>query len=162
MVESGGLIVVGVDGSPDARRALDWALSEARLRGGRCLLVHSYDYGVAASSPFVAPAFEDISAAAQATLDHELSVARESGLPVEGKVVFGRAAKSLIDAAQDADLLVVGSRGRGGLKGALLGSVSSACVHHAACPVVVIPPPTGSTQRHTDEAFVAADPLLER
>jgi len=141
MVEGGGLIVVGVDGSPDARRALDWALSEARLRGWRCLLVHSYDYGMAASSPFVAPAFEDISAAAQATLDHELSAARESGLPVEGKVVFGRAAKSLIDAAHDADLLVVGSRGRGGLKGALLGSVSSTCVHHATCPVVVIPPP---------------------
>jgi len=141
MVERGGLIVVGVDGSPDARRALDWALSEARLTGGRCLLVHCYDYGIAASSPFVAPAFEDITAAAQATLDEELTVARASGLPIEGKVVFGRAAKSLVDAAQDADLLVVGSRGRGGLKGTLLGSVSSTCVHHANCPVVVIPPP---------------------
>ena len=141
MGESSGLIVVGVDGSPHARRALEWALSEARLRGGRCLLIHTYEFGIAASSPYAFPPLEEVTASADATLEEELVVARASGLPVEGKVVFGGAAKALVDAAAHADLLVVGSRGRGGFRGALMGSVSTACVHHAACPVVVIPPP---------------------
>jgi nucleotide-binding universal stress UspA family protein len=140
MAESGGLIVVGVDGSPDARRALDWALSEARLRGGRCLLVHAYEFGIVAPVPFAAPEYEYIRAVEE-TLDEELAFARGSGVPVEGRTVLGGAAKALIDASQDADLLVVGSRGKGGFRGALLGSVSTACVHHAACPIVVIPPP---------------------
>jgi len=140
MADSGGLIVVGVDGSPHARRALDWALSEARLRHGRCLLIHAYEFGVVGPAPFGAPELEHIKAVEE-TLAQEVAFARASGLPVGSKVVGGGASKALVDASHHADLLVVGSRGRGGLKGALLGSVSTACVHHAACPVVVVPPP---------------------
>jgi nucleotide-binding universal stress UspA family protein len=141
MGEGSGLIVVGVDGSPHARRALDWALREARIRSGRCLLIHAYGMGIGASAPGGVAPLEEIAAAAGEVLEHELAFARESGLVVEGHVVAGGAARALLDASHGADLLVVGSRGRGGFTGALLGSVSTACVHHATCPVVVVPPP---------------------
>jgi nucleotide-binding universal stress UspA family protein len=144
-----GLIVVGVDGSPHARRALDWALAEARLRGGRCLLIHAHEFGVAGASPYVPIPVEELTRDAQAVLDRELTHARQAGGAVEGRVVLGGAARALVEASAEAGLLVVGSRGRGGLAGALLGSVSTACVHHATCPVVVIPPPDRvSAARH--------------
>jgi nucleotide-binding universal stress UspA family protein len=136
-----GLILVGVDGSAHARRALDWALAEARLRGWRCLLVHAHEFGVAGASPYVHIPVEELTRDAQAVLDRELTHARQAGCPVAGRVVLGGAARALVEASAEADMLVVGSRGRGGLVGALLGSVSTSCVHHATCPVVVIPPP---------------------
>jgi nucleotide-binding universal stress UspA family protein len=141
MSEGRGVIVVGVDGSPHARRALDWALREARLRDGRCLLIHAYTLGTTSAGGVAAA--EEIAVTAAEVLDHELAFARESGLPVEGRTVLGGAAKALLDVATDvdADLLVVGSRGLGAFKGALLGSVSTASVHHATRPVVVIPAP---------------------
>jgi len=140
--EGQGLIVVGVDGSDHARRALDWALSEARLRQGRCLLVHAYDYGIAGATPGGAPV-EGIAQAAQEVLDRELAFARGSGVPVEGRLVAEGAARALLDASAGADLVVVGSRGRGALASVLLGSVSTAVAHHAACAVVVVPSPAG-------------------
>jgi nucleotide-binding universal stress UspA family protein len=143
MSEGSGLIVVGVDGSAHARRALDWALREARLRDGRCLLIHAYSLGAATSAGGVGAA-EQITTSAAAVLDHELAFARESGLKVEGRTVLGGAAKALLEAARGADLLVVGTRGLGAFKGALLGSVSTACIHHATGPVVVIPSPVGA------------------
>ena len=150
MGEGSGLIVVGVDGSEHARRALDWALREAGIRGGRCLLIHAYGMGIGAGAPGGVLPLEEIADAARDVLAHEVAFARESGLPVEGNVVAGGAARALLDAAHGADLLVVGSRGRGGLTGALLGSVSTACVHHAVCPVVVIPHPDRATSPLTE------------
>ena len=78
-------------------------------------------------------------------LDEALDQARalEPEVDVVGELVEMRAAPALLSAAADAELLVVGSRGRGGFKGLLLGSVSAQSVHHAPCPVVIVP---GSTQ----------------
>jgi nucleotide-binding universal stress UspA family protein len=67
------------------------------------------------------------------------AMAAEPGLDVIGELAEMRPAAALLGAARDADLLVVGSRGHGGFAGLLLGSVSSQCVHHAPCPVVVVP-----------------------
>lgn len=143
---SGGTIVVGVDGSDNGRRALIWALEEARRKQGRCLLIHAFDFGLAGSGPYAANAFEQIHNAAQAVLDNAVAFARKSGVEVTGRLATGSAAHALIEGSRDASLLVVGHRGRGGFAGILLGSVSTACVHHAHCPVVVIPPPERAAQ----------------
>ena len=134
-------VVVGIDGSPDSRRALTWALDEARMRDMGCLLVHSVDLGVASATPFIdSRAFDALPEAGRSILDDELAFARQSGVRVQGRLGVGSAGQALIDASRGAGLLVVGSRGHGGFVGLLLGSVSTACVHHAHCPVLVIPP----------------------
>lgn len=149
-------IVVGTDGSPSARQAVDWALGEARLRGAEVRLVHAWMLPLidALPEPWVigVPPFgrgeeervhERIEAAAQALLDDAVNAAREQepGLSIEGELVEARPAHALLEAARDAGLLVVGSRGGGGFAGLRLGSVSTQCVQHAGCPVVVVPGP---------------------
>jgi nucleotide-binding universal stress UspA family protein len=136
-LEGQGLIVVGVDGSPHARRALTWAVQEALLRQGRCLLVHAFDYSATAAGG--GGAAGELAGTAQEVLDREAAFARDSGAAVEERLVAEQAADALLDASRDADLLVVGTRGRGALASVLLGSVSTAVVHQAACPVVVVP-----------------------
>jgi nucleotide-binding universal stress UspA family protein len=138
--ETAGKVIVGVDGSEHSRRALAWALAEARLRGVGCVLVHAWDFGLAASSPVPGDALHVLVDDANTLLDRDLAFARSFGVPVKGILVYGSAGHALIETSADALVLVVGSRGRGGLVSALLGSVSSACVHHATCPVVVVPP----------------------
>jgi nucleotide-binding universal stress UspA family protein len=74
----------------------------------------------------------------QQILDEELSEVDSAGLEVERVVLEGPPALMLVEAAEEADLLVVGSRGYGGFTGLLLGSVSQQCAHHAHCPVVIV------------------------
>ena len=148
-------IVVGTDGSPGARQAVDWALGEARLRGAEVRLVHAWMLPLIDAVPETwvigVPPFgpgdeelvhEKIEAAALALLQDTVAQAREQEptLSIEGELVEAHAAAALIAVAHDADLLVIGSRGRGGFTGLLLGSVGAQCVHHARCPVVVVPP----------------------
>ena len=116
-------LVVGVDSSEPARAALGWAVEEARLRSVRLTVVHAGDRAV------------------PATLDAALAAVDTTGVVVERRVVADRPAPALLGAATDADLLVVGWRGRGGFRGALLGSVSTHVTDHAPCPVVVVRSP---------------------
>jgi nucleotide-binding universal stress UspA family protein len=133
------LIVVGVDGSEGARRALDWAAKEAAGRGGalRAVIAWRWDGGTAVNPIEERKRATDL-------LDAELAAltARSgSALPVVGEVHEGRAAEVLTAAARSADLLVLGSHGHSRLQHTVLGSVSEECVRKATCPVVVIPVP---------------------
>lgn len=136
-------IVVGIDGSDASRRALDWAIAEARLRGAAVEAVHAWHLPYVGGAPYAAMALDpgSIEEGARRTLDEVVDAADEEGLaqPVERLLVEGPAARGLLDVAKGATLVVVGSRGRGGFAGLLLGSVSQQVTHHAPCPVVIIP-----------------------
>jgi len=149
-------IVVGFDGSEGADRALDWALAEANLRGARVLVVHAYEKCLGGVDPIVA---ELVARDAQAVLDRALSRAREEEVDAEGILMDESPTKALTEASEGAELLVVGSRGLGGLTGALLGSVSTACVRHATCPILVVPSPARAERARTGEAAGNADQL---
>ncbi len=142
-------IVVGVDGSDVSALALSWALDEARLRAATICAVSAWDGGAIAASAMpgalVDPEF--LEEAAKETLDAAVDAADTSGLasPVERLVEAGGAPGTILRAATNASLVVVGSHGRTGLKGVLLGSVSGQVVHHAPCPVVVVPHPDRAT-----------------
>ncbi len=137
-------IVAGVDGSPSSLAALQWAVRQAGLTGGRVQAVIAWQFPAAIGGYAWAPvaSFEstDYEEIAQKVITDAVAAVDTSGcdVPISIKVQEGNAAQVLIDSAADADLLVVGSRGHGGFAGALLGSVSQHCVHHAPCPVAVI------------------------
>ena len=137
-------IVAGVDGSPASLAALQWAVGQAAATGGTVQAVIAWQYpsviggyGWAPVALAESSGYEEI---AQKTLAGAIAAVDSAGrdVPVTSLVREGNAAQVLVDAAADAELLVVGSRGHGGFAGALLGSVSLHCVHHAPCPVAVI------------------------
>jgi nucleotide-binding universal stress UspA family protein len=143
-------IVVGVDGSEAAREALRWAAEEARLRGASLTVVHAWSFippqplgdpgMLAMPSGDLAGQLSAESDAARAALDDVVSgtLDADPGIEVERKLVEGDAGGALVAESASADLVVVGSHGRSGLKAALLGSVSRHVASHAACPVVVV------------------------
>ena len=140
-----GRVVVGVDGSAHARQALRFALAEAALRGARVVVVGSWAVPpLAATGVGMIPAFDllraELGDSASEVLARELAEVPDAaaGVEVEQHVAQGDAAGVLVEAAAGAELLVVGSRGRGGVTGTVLGSVSRACLHHAPCPVAVV------------------------
>jgi len=139
MSETGAFhIVVGVDGSDPSLTALEWAIVEAKLRGADLTIITTWSYPIMAGTPGdIVPedSFKQVCERIQADA---LKAASDSGLTATGRIVRGSAVTVLLDAAQTADLLVVGSRGHGGFTGLLVGSVSNQLVHHAACPVLVI------------------------
>ncbi|WP_460862713.1 universal stress protein [Nocardiopsis coralliicola] len=140
-----GRITVGVDGSEHAAAALRFALAEAAASGAAVAAVYAWQLPVPFTVPPVAadePAFDrDAFAAAaleraQAAVDGARTAATES-VPVEISVVEDQAANALLQASRGTDLLVVGSRGRGGFTGLLLGSVGRSLLHHAQIPVAI-------------------------
>ena len=144
-------IVCGVDGSHDSRAALNVAAGLAERLGTRLLLAHAVEYArspyeVAAPLGGLAP---QVNVPARDDTQEEdgrrflEQVAFQSGLEqAERRVVIGDPAERLAELADDegAELIVVGSRGRGAFKAAFLGSVSNSLVGVARCPVLIVPP----------------------
>jgi nucleotide-binding universal stress UspA family protein len=139
-------IVVGIDGSAHSAHALKWAIRQGMQQHSpvTVLAVHSVPASWWTGNPIVLeqdPAeLEKVhKAAEEMTLKVSSELAEEPMVPVTVRAVNGFPAEELIEASRDADLLVVGSRGAGGFARLLVGSVSTQVVHHAQCPVVVVP-----------------------
>ncbi|MBS2031378.1 MAG: universal stress protein [Deltaproteobacteria bacterium] len=137
-------MVVGVDGSSYADKALEFAAQEAEFRGANLRVVSAWGLPIgmhAGATPAVNPslitAFEEL---ACQNVDRAISKARHlhPSLKVEGRVVMDQPVKAILDQSRDAILVVVGNRGLGGFASLLMGSVSQQTVHHAHCPVAVV------------------------
>lgn len=140
-------IVVGVDGSDASIEALRFAMSEAQLRGVTVTAVSAWRVPALIYESAWTATPVDVSVypkMAEKTLaaSIEKAGAEVAGVSVRPFIREGQPADVLCDVAADADLLVVGSRGLGGFRGLLLGSVSQQCAHHAPCPVVILPHPS--------------------
>jgi nucleotide-binding universal stress UspA family protein len=133
-------IVVGVDGSLLSTNALEFAIEEAQLRHGHLHVTYAYpvmERPVTGSTG--KDYYEQVEADARAFMEDIMSKAPSTdGLEVEWLAVPGNPAEVLIEASRGAALLVVGSRGVGGFMGLMMGSVSTQCVHHSHCPVLVV------------------------
>jgi nucleotide-binding universal stress UspA family protein len=139
-------IVVGVDGSPASDVATEWAARDAALRHLPLTVVHllpSVETTPWVDLPIPADYWKERDQRAQRIVDDAMRVVADAtsgapDFPVSHRVVSGAAVPTLVDMSKDAEMLVVGCRGIGGVKGLLLGSVSSGLMHHAHCPVAVI------------------------
>jgi nucleotide-binding universal stress UspA family protein len=137
-------IVVGVDGSDASKDALRWAVEDARARGAEVVALHAYEVPAAAPDAVPVPPVDLPALIAEVHDDAQQFVSKVVDEVVGNAVTVDVApiavedapAKALLDAARDADLLVVGSHGHG-LSGLFLGSVSLECALHAACPVLI-------------------------
>jgi nucleotide-binding universal stress UspA family protein len=140
-------IVVGVDGSPNSKRALDWAMRHAAAlhTALTVIAVHEVAKSYWGGIPVIGPAdqslleklrqgAEEMTQRAASRLDG----ARPASVTV--RAMNGFVVKELVDASRDADLVVLGSRGGRGIARLLLGSVSSEVIQHSVCPVVIVPP----------------------
>jgi nucleotide-binding universal stress UspA family protein len=141
MTENERRIVVGIDGSEPSKQALRWAIEQAGLTGAtvEAIVVWEYPATYAWGAVTVVDASELADASERVLVDTVAEVAGvDPPVHIDSHVITGHPAYALVQQAKGADLLVVGSSGHGGFVGALLGSVSQYCVHHATCPVVVI------------------------
>jgi nucleotide-binding universal stress UspA family protein len=142
-------IVVGVDGSEHSRAAVRYAIADAARRGARVVAVRAFGMPDASweegNEVGVAPGPSEVTTNIEARTRGTLrAVAEELGgaarsVPLDAIAVLGPPAQALLERARDADLLVVGHRGRGALGSRVLGSVGLRCVLQAPCPVTVVP-----------------------
>jgi nucleotide-binding universal stress UspA family protein len=160
------VVVVGVDGSEGSSKALAWAAQEARMRGAVLRVVHAWRLPRLSEAAYLeamppgernglgvrdAKVYEDFRAEivsmssgepgeAEASVSSQIAdvLGPSPDVPLERDVKEGRASQVILEAAEDADLVVVGSRGREGFVGLLLGSVSSQVAQHAHCPVTIV------------------------
>jgi nucleotide-binding universal stress UspA family protein len=139
-------IVVGIDGSPNSERALEWAMRQAAaVRAPLTVItVHevpkSYWGGIPVVGPGDEPLLESLRQAAE-EMTREVAGRLGDGGPASVTVhaVSGFVVKELVDASRDADLVVLGARGASGFTRLIMGSVSHEVVQHSACPVVIVP-----------------------
>ena len=131
-------IVVGVDGSECADRALQFAAHEAARWGALLHIVSSFE--IPSTSGWVVAPIGPYEEAASAIVNEALTRAQdlEPSIVTKGESRCGSAPQVLMEACRGASVLVVGSRGRGEVKSLVLGSVSGHCVHNASCPVTVV------------------------
>ncbi|MGA7206207.1 MAG: universal stress protein [Specibacter sp.] len=134
-----GRIVVGVDGSPSSVSALREGARLAKVLGARVDAVACWDFPSIWAAPYPLQGM-DFRGEAEQVLRDVLEEAFPTGLPdnVTGRLVQAQVRAGLMDASKDAAMLVVGRRGRSGFAGVGLGSVSSGCISHASCPVLVV------------------------
>jgi nucleotide-binding universal stress UspA family protein len=160
-----GSIVVGVDGSPDADRAVHWAAEQAALERRPLVVFAAVSPTPAMVGSWPGPAYvypaEELLESAQAVADQaaSLAVAHRPGIAPQTAIATVDSRIALTDLSADAHLLVLGSRGRGRVSSALLGSVSASVTKHAECPVVVCRP--GTHLRVKKGVLVGADGTAE-
>ena len=136
-------IVVGVDGSPSSRKALNWAAAEAAGHGADLVVLNVWEHTLLPPAGSVTVSERYVPDPSQRTTDDLLQVIKEElgespPVLVQAHVKQGRPAKVLIEESASADLLVVGERGHGGFAGLVLGSVSQHVAAYAKCPVTVV------------------------
>lgn len=141
MIKLMSRIIVGIDGSTQATKALLWAIDHARDND---TIVAMHAWQVPAMSGLEAPGYNPAEVEVEAnrlveTVITEIITDRADRPSIETAMHHGHAGRSLVDEADDADLIVVGTRGHGTVKGMLLGSVSTYVLRHAHCAVVVVP-----------------------
>jgi nucleotide-binding universal stress UspA family protein len=137
-------VVVGVDGSDASIAALGCAIDEATFRGVGVDAIHVWSLPALSGADALGGiplAWEQLEASAHAILDEALAKVDARGVTVNPIVVQGSTAHVLIEHSAGAPMLVVGSRGTGGFIGLLVGSVAHQVLHHAPCPVLVVPAP---------------------
>jgi nucleotide-binding universal stress UspA family protein len=161
MVHEVRRIVVGVDGSPSAEVALRHAVGQAKVWGAELVAVAGVPLGTGAGILAWLPSqidHEQVLADVKAGLDVIVDrfEAENPGMTIKRHVLDGSGAELLTEFSTAADLIVVGSRGRGGFRGLLLGSTSQAVLHHSACPVLVVTRRCDEEMRADDGAQPAA------
>lgn len=136
-------VVVGYDGSANARGALQWAIGEAALRDTTLCIAQAYSEPLYVwSDPYALQArYEQLRAGLQAELDLVADHAEgELRRPVTRVLESGSVTELLLRLGREAELLVVGARGAGGFAGLRLGSAANQLAHHTPCPLVIVPP----------------------
>jgi nucleotide-binding universal stress UspA family protein len=156
-------VAVGVDGSPESWRAIHAAAWEARVRRTPLVLVHGYPadpYTWYGWTPLYAGPAYDPRAAASAMVDETADEVRSAypDLTVGTQLRVGTGSHAMIAASENATMVVVGSRGRGGFAGLSIGSVAAQTAAHATCPVLVIRPVEDEAVAATDLEPTAARP----
>jgi nucleotide-binding universal stress UspA family protein len=131
-------IAVGVDGSDNALTALHWAFDLARTCHAEVTIVHTWQ-PIVTGGPFTPVVLDPWDDGVDQKIDEAIESVDTTGLHITRITTGGSAVTAILEAAQGADLVVVGSRGLGGFASLLLGSVSQQVAHHAPCPVVVVP-----------------------
>ncbi|WP_166805983.1 universal stress protein [Cryobacterium sp. TMT1-3] len=145
------VILLGVDGSSNSDRALEWAIVEANIRNWSLRLVSTFPPTFVAD-PIVGASYALAARQeAQAVLDHATKRAEAQSVRTKAHVECGDATKVLVEHSETTKLAVVGKRGRGGFVGRLLGSVASGLAAHSHCPTVVVPHGHDTTATELDD-----------